>query len=100
MFGGRLLETENVKWKRICQMSGLKSGRGPLEIWVVVAYKRALETVFNWETKGLFTKWSLTGGGRLREVVALRELTVLGHVKLTWNVAMIQSVWSQSHELV
>ena len=26
---------------------------------------------------GLFTKWSLTGGGRLREVVAMRELTVL-----------------------
>ena len=25
----------------------------------------------------LFTKWSLTRGGRLREVVAMRELTVL-----------------------
>ena len=74
MLGGCLPETEN---KRICQISGLKSGRGPLEIWVVVAYERALETVFNWETKRLFTKWSLTGGGRLREVVALRELTVL-----------------------
>ena len=65
MLGGRLPETEN---KRICQISGLKSGPGPLEIWVVVAYERAFETVFNWETKRLFTKWSLTGGGRLREV--------------------------------
>ena len=73
MLGGRLPETEN---KRICQISGLKSGRGPLKIWVVVASERALETVFKWGTKRLFTKWSLTGGGRLREVVALRELTV------------------------
>ena len=48
MLGGRLPETEN---KRI-------------------------ETVFNWETKRLFTKWLLTGGGRLREVVAMRKLTV------------------------
>ena len=29
MLGGRLPETEN---KRICQISGKKSGRGPLEI--------------------------------------------------------------------
>ena len=42
----------------------------------MVAHERALETVFNRETKRLFTKWSLTGGGRLREVVAMRELTV------------------------
>ena len=42
----------------------------------MVAYKRVFETVFDWETKRLFTKWSLTGGGRLREVVARRELTV------------------------
>ena len=48
-----------------------------LEIQVVVAYERVFETVFDWETKGLFVKWSLTGGGRLREVVAMRELTVL-----------------------
>ena len=47
-----------------------------LEIYVVVAYERVFETVFDWETKGLFVKWSLTGGGRLREVVAMRELTV------------------------
>ena len=53
MLGGPLPETEN---KRICQISGIKSGRGPLEIWVVVAYERALETVFNWETKRLFMK--------------------------------------------
>ena len=35
------------------------------------------ETVFDWETKRLFEKWSLTEGGRLREVVAMRELTVM-----------------------
>ena len=33
--------------------------------------------MFDRETKGLFVKWSLTGGGRLREVAAMRELTVL-----------------------
>ena len=38
--------------------------------------QESFETVFDWETKGLFVKWSLTGGGRLREVVAMRELTV------------------------
>ena len=30
------------------------------------------------ETKKLFVKWSFTGGGGLREVVAMRELTVVG----------------------
>ena len=42
----------------------------------MVAYERVFETVFSQETKRLFAKWSLTGGGRLREVVARRELTV------------------------
>ena len=49
-----------------------------LEIQVVIAYEGVFETVLDWETKGLFVKWSLTGGGRLREVVAMRELTVFG----------------------
>jgi len=44
---------------------------------VVVAYERALGTVFDLETKRLFTKWSIIAGGRLREVVAMRELTVV-----------------------
>ena len=30
------------------------------------------------KTKQLFVKWSFTGGGGLREVVAMRELTVVG----------------------
>ena len=34
------------------------------------------ETLFECETKRLFTKWPLTGDGRLREVVASRRLTV------------------------
>ena len=42
----------------------------------MVAYERVFETVFDGETKGLIAKWSLTGGGRLREVVAMRDLTV------------------------
>ena len=43
----------------------------------MVAYKRIFETVFDLETKWLFTKWSLTGGDPLREAVAGRELTVV-----------------------
>ena len=44
----------------------------------MVTYERALEIVFDSETKRLFTKWSLTGGGHLREevAIAMRELTV------------------------
>ena len=68
MPGGRLPETES---KRICQISGLKSGRGRLR-----NLRTVFETVFDWETKRLFVKWSLAGGGRLREVVVIRELTV------------------------
>lgn len=30
----------------------------------VVAYERVFWTVFVWETKQLFTMWSLKGGGR------------------------------------
>ena len=34
------------------------------------------------------TKWSLTGGGRLSEVVAMRELTVISSIQLTWRGVM------------
>ena len=44
MLGGRLLETEN---KRICVISGLKSGHGPLRNLSGGRFKRALEAVFN-----------------------------------------------------
>ena len=44
---------------------------------VEITYKRVFETAFEWETKRLFTKWSLTRVGRLWEVFAMRELTVL-----------------------
>ena len=46
------------------------------EIYLVVTYERVFEMVFDSETKWLFIKWLLMGGGRLREVVAMRELTV------------------------
>ena len=42
----------------------------------MVAYERALGTVFDWETKWSFTKCLLTGDGCLQEVVAMREFTV------------------------
>ena len=41
----------------------------------MVAYEKVFETVFDWETKRLFTNWSLMGSGHLQEV-ARRELTV------------------------
>ena len=61
------------------QICGPKSDHGCLRklITAVVAYKRVFKTVFDWDTKWLFTKWSLMGGGRLREVVTRGELTVL-----------------------
>ena len=34
----------------------------------LINYERVFETVFNWETKWLFTKWSLTRGGRHERV--------------------------------
>ena len=43
----------------------------------VVAYERVFETVLTEKKKMVIsTKWSLTGGGGLREVFARRELTV------------------------
>ena len=51
----------------------------------MVAYERVFETEFDRETKWLFTKWSLEGGGRLREVVARRELTVTNLLFLSVN---------------
>ena len=52
MLGGRLQETEN---KRICQISVLKSGHGRWEILGFAAYEKVFETVFEWETKLLFS---------------------------------------------
>ena len=76
--GGRLPETEN---KRICQISGPKSGRDLFRNLRSGRFntreflKQCLPEKLN--AKRLFVKWSLTGGGRLREVVAMRELTVV-----------------------
>ena len=47
---------------------------------------RDFETVFDSETNGLFVKWPLMGGGRLREVVAMRELTV---VVTYWSLLLL-----------
>ena len=68
MPAGRLPETES---KRIYQISSPKSGRGRLRNLGSGRLRESFETVFDWETKRLFVKWSLTGGGRLREVVAI-----------------------------
>jgi len=56
--GGHLREKQN---KRICQIYWLESGHGVLRMWAVLTYDRAFKTVFDWETKWLFTK------GHLRE---------------------------------
>ena len=53
----------------------------------MVAYERVFKTVFDWETKRLFTKWSLTGGGRLREVVAYGRWSLTGGGRLREVVA-------------
>ena len=68
MLNGCLPETEN---KRICQISGLKSGRGRFRNlrWLL---KREL-----WEQYLTERQNGCLRSGRLREVVAMRELTVL-----------------------
>ena len=73
MLGGRLPVTGN---KRICQISGQKSGRGRLRN---LRGGRLRES----SCKRFFTMWFLTVGGRLREVVAMRELTVINSTKGT-----------------
>ena len=76
MLGGRLPETEN---KRICQISGLKSGCGPLRNLSVVAYERALETVFELKNKTVvyevvaYGRWSLMRSGRYERVDCIRS---------------------------
>ena len=75
-----------------------KSGRGRLRKLRSGRLReaRVFETVFAWETKRLFVKWSLMGGGRLRKVVAMRELTVffcLQAWKRASNIAKISRVW-------
>ena len=47
------------------------------EIYVVVAYERVCETVFDWETKRLFVKWSLTRSGRYERVDCTKNMVVL-----------------------
>ena len=75
MPGGCLPETQN---KRIYQISGPKSGCGRLGNLGSGRLRESFWNSADWETKGLFVKWLLTRGGRLREVVAMqRELTVL-----------------------
>ena len=74
MPGGRLPETENKEYVKFLAQ---KEVTVVWEIYVVVAlYERVFETVFDWDTKRWFVKWSHAGGGRLQEVVAMRELTV------------------------
>ena len=54
-----------------------------LEIKVVVTYERVLKQCLTEKQKDIicevvaYRRWSLMGGGRLRQVVAMRELTVL-----------------------
>lgn len=59
------------------------------EIWVVVAYKRALRRVFDWETKLLFTgtKWSLKRSGcheRVDTVLNLYYVTSVYLKCISW----------------
>ena len=69
---GRLPAAEN---KRICQISGLKSDPGRLNISEVVAYEGVYEKVFNCETNRLFKKWSLSRSGRYERV----DSTMISH---------------------
>ena len=50
-----------------------ESGHSPLRNLSSGCLQEKFETVFDWKTKLLLTKWLLMGGGRLQEVVTLRE---------------------------
>ena len=67
MPGGRLPETEN---KRICQISGPKSGRGRLRNLRSGRLRESFWKRLTGKQNGYLQS------GRLREVVAMRELTV------------------------
>ena len=88
--------TGNRKQKNMSNFWPKKWSLSFKEFTVVLAYGRVFETVFVWETKRLFVKWSLTGGSRLREVVAMRELTVFFCLQ-AWerasNIAKISRAW-------
>ena len=70
MLGGRLPETEN---KRICVISGLKSGHGPLRN-LSDGHLRSRELFKQYLTE---KQNDCLQSGHLWEVVAMRELTVL-----------------------
>ena len=75
MPGGRLLGAETQR-NIMCRISSLKSdSRGEIQL-VVACESVYMYILLDWEAKRLSAKWSLTGGGRLREVVAMRVLTV------------------------
>ena len=78
--GGHLREKQN---KRICQIYWLESGHGVLRMWAVLTYDRVFKTVFDWETKWLFTK------GHLREWYDRRDLSWLYLV--SWTVTLLSS---------
>ena len=67
--GGRLPETKN---KRVCQISGLKSGRCRLRNLWSGRFRESF-----WNSIGVRNKTRYLQSGCLREVVAMRELTIL-----------------------
>ena len=92
----RVVAYRKQKTKEYIKFLAQKVVAVALEMQVMVAYERVFETVFDWETKGLLVKWSLTRGGRLPEVVAMRELTVnenknhwSSDIKEIWNVKIV-----------
>ena len=61
--------TGNRRQKKMSDFWPKKWSRSLQKFRAVVAYERVVETVFDWEAKRLFRKWSLTGGGRLGATV-------------------------------
>ena len=70
ILGGRLPETEN---KRKCQISNLKSGRGRLRNSSSSRLRESFFKKYMTEKQHGYLE-----SGRLREVVGMRELTVIG----------------------
>ena len=80
------LLTRKIKQKN---MSNLwpKTGLSCLKIWVIIACERALGTVFGWETKWLFTTWSLMRSGCCERVglsAGTGKLCIFGNLGLVF----------------
>ena len=92
MLGGHLPETEN---KRICVISGLKSGRGPLRNLSGGRLREFLKQYLTEKQNGCFRS------GRLREVVAYKSgrYERVDCILIHWCACVVMCVSCAYHQI-